>query len=229
MTATHLSYRQLLRMVLSRAVAAVVVTMAVFFIPAGTLDYWQAWAVCGVIFIPVVFVFGYLLKHDPALLERRMRYREPHKQQQRIVRLTYPFFIITFVLPGLDRRFGWSGMPVAVALVADVVIVAGYGLFILVLRENSYLSRVIEVAQDQKVISTGPYAVVRHPMYVAALLMYLALPLALGSYWAVIPALAFVPLIIARILNEEIVLARDLPGYIEYTRRVKYRLIPTIW
>lgn len=229
MTTAHLSRNQLLRIVLSRAIGAVVVVFAMFFIPAGTLDYWQAWLFCALLFIPMALIFAYLLKNNPELLERRMRLRETHRQQKRIILLSYPFFVLVFLMPGLDRRFGWSEVPTAVVIVADVVMVSGYFLFFLVMRENSYASRVIEVAQGQKVISTGPYALIRHPLYAGALMMYVAMPLALGSFWAVIPALAIVPLIVARIINEESVLEKELDGYAKYTRRVRYRLIPGIW
>ncbi|HEY3291525.1 MAG TPA: isoprenylcysteine carboxylmethyltransferase family protein [Anaerolineae bacterium] len=229
MTSTQLSNHQVTRMVLSRTIAAVLVMLGVFFIPAGTFDYWQAWVVLAVILIPAAWGIAYMWKSDPGLMERRLRYREPHQQQQLIILISYPFFFLALLLPGLDHRFGWSQVPVAVVLAADIIIVAGYLLFFFVIRENSYASRVIEVEQGQKVINTGPYAVVRHPLYVASLLLMLALPIALGSYWAFIPTLPIVPLVMIRAVKEEQLLASELPGYTEYMQKVRFRLIPGLW
>lgn len=201
----------------------------VFFVPAGTFRYWQAWTYMAVLFIPMLVFVSYYLKKDPGLLERRMRTREKEHKQKTIITLSLPVFIAVLLTPGLDRHFGWSAVPPFVVIIADIIILAGYGLFVLVMRENRYASRVIEVEEDQKVISTGPYAVVRHPLYLAGLTIYLFSPLALGSFWAVPPALLLVVIYRARIQNEEKVLAEKLPGYREYLKRVKFRLIPGIW
>ncbi len=202
---------------------------AMFFLPAGTLDYWQAWVYLAILLLPMCLVVAYFLKNEPELLERRMRLKEKEPEQKAIILLSYPFFLAAFLLPGFDRRFGWSAVPPRLVMAADVIVLVSYGFFFRVMRENRFLSRVVEVDRKQKVISTGPYAVVRHPMYAAVIPMYFFSPLALGSFWALVPA-AFVPLIlIARIFNEEKVLGRDLEGYTDYTRRVKYRLIPGIW
>jgi protein-S-isoprenylcysteine O-methyltransferase Ste14 len=202
---------------------------AMFFLPAGTLNYWQAWVYMAVLLVPMCFVVAYFLKKDPELMERRMRMKEKEREQKAIIMLSYPFFLAAFLLPGFDRRFGWSAVPQWLVLAADVIVLVSYGLFFRVMRENRFLSRVVEVDRKQKVISTGPYAVVRHPMYAVVIPMYFFSPLALGSFWALIPA-AFVPLIlIARIFNEEKVLGKDLEGYSDYSRRVKYRLIPGVW
>jgi protein-S-isoprenylcysteine O-methyltransferase Ste14 len=139
------------------------------------------------------------------------------------------WFILAFILPGLDRRFGWSDVPVPVVLAADLLVLLGYGIVVLAFRENQYASRTVQVEQGQKVIATGPYALVRHPMYLGAMLMYAASPLALGSYWALIPALVIVPILVVRIVNEEQVLERELPGYPEYRQATRYRLLPGIW
>jgi protein-S-isoprenylcysteine O-methyltransferase Ste14 len=133
------------------------------------------------------------------------------------------------LLPGFDRRFGWSDVPVALVIAADVLVFAGYALFFLVLRENSYASRVVEVTEGQKVISSGPYALVRHPMYLGAMTMYVFSPLALGSYVALIPAVLIIPILVARIRNEEQVLAQELPGYTEYMQRTRFRVVPGVW
>ena len=137
--------------------------------------------------------------------------------------------LAAFLLPGFDRRLGWSSVPVAVVMLADLIVLTRYGLFVLVLKENRYASRVIEVAEKQSVITTGPYARIRHPMYLAVLSMYILSPLALGSYWAVLPALLLIFVLVARIRNEEKVLMQELEGYREYLQRVRFRLIPGIW
>lgn len=205
------------------------ITGAFLFLPAGTLNYWQAWMFMGAIFIPAFFVIIYFMKNDPKLLERRMRMKEKEATQKGIMALAAPLFLIGFLLPGFDYRFGWSDVPSELVIVSNLIVFLAYVSIFFVMKENSYASRIVEVEKDQKVISTGPYAVVRHPMYAAVIPLFLFIPLALGSYWSII---CFVPLpfiIIARLLNEEEVLKRDLPGYKEYCKKVKYRLIPHIW
>lgn len=201
----------------------------VILLPAGRWDYWQGWLYLLILYIPMFFVLHYLLKNDPALLQRRMRMRERESVQRRIIVLSLVYFLVAFTLPGFDVRFGWSNVPAWVSLVADVLVLTGYMTFVWVLTINSYLSRVVEVEAGQKVVTTGPYAIVRHPMYAGISLMYIASPVALGSFWALIPAVFIVPLLVARLRNEEQVLRRDLPGYEEYTQKVKYRLLPGIW
>jgi len=223
------SQGELTRMVMLRLLLAIPVLMALFFIPAGTFTYWQAWVYMAILFVPMLFVLYYLLKNDPGLLVRRMRMREKEAQQRLIIKLSLIPFLLAFLLPGFDKRYGWSMAPAPVVVMADVLVLLGYGLVFLVFRENRYTSRVIEVEQGQTVISSGPYAVVRHPMYSGSILMYLFSALALGSYWAMIPALLIVPVIVARILNEESVLVRDLPGYPEYMQKTRFRLIPGVW
>lgn len=201
----------------------------VIILPAGKWDYWQGWLYLLILYIPMFFVLYYLLKNDPALLQRRMRMREKESVQRRIIVLSLVYFLVAFTLPGFDVRFDWSNVPSWVSLIADVLVLTGYMTFVWVLTINSYLSRVVEVEAGQKVVSTGPYAIVRHPMYAGISLMYIASPVALGSFWALIPAVFIVPLLVARLRNEEQVLRRDLPGYEEYTHKVKYRLLPGIW
>ncbi len=209
--------------------AALLVVGAMLFVPAGTLDYWQAWLYIAVVFVPAAFVFAYFLKKDPAFLERRLSTREKEAKQQLIIKLSIPIFIIGFLLPGLDRRLGWSSVPFEFVIAANVVVFLGYVLIFLVFKENSYASRTIQVEKGQKVISTGPYAIIRHPMYVGTLLMYIATPIALGSYWALPPFLLMIPIIVFRILNEEEVLRKELPGYKEYCKKTKCRLLPFVW
>lgn len=220
---------ELRKKVASRLALAPVVLGMILFLPAGTFRYWQAWVYMGVLIIPMLAVMLYFLKHDPELLDRRLRVREKERRQKAIIALSYPLFLAVFLLPGFDRRFGWSSVPGALVAAADVVVLAGYGLFVLVIRENSFASRVVEVEARQRVVSTGPYAVVRHPMYVANILIYLASPLALGSFWAFLPALLTPAVMVARILNEEEVLKDKLEGYADYLGRVRYRLIPGVW
>jgi protein-S-isoprenylcysteine O-methyltransferase Ste14 len=210
-------------------VLSIVVLGLVFFLPAGTLAYWHAWVYCGILFIPMLFVFVYLLRNDPALLERRLRTKEKTRPQQLFIKLSIVVYVLAFLIPGFDYRFTWSSVPIIIVIIADVFVFLGYMLFFLVLRENSYASRVVEVEQGQKVISTGPYAFVRHPMYVAALVMFLFSPLALGSFWALIPVIPLPLLFAFRIKEEEKLLIQELEDYQKYTQKVRYRLIPMIW
>jgi len=207
----------------------ILVTGLILFLPAGSLKYWQAWVFMGVLFIPVIFVISYFLKHDPALLERRIRFREKETHQKTIIKLANLFFFMGFLFPGFDYRFGWSNVPMLIVIISDVIIFLGYLLVFFVFKENSYTSRIVEVDKKQKVIATGPYSVVRHPMYVGVISMFVFMPIALGSYWALIFFLPLVVLIIFRILNEEQVLLRDLKGYKEYMQKTRYRLVPGIW
>jgi protein-S-isoprenylcysteine O-methyltransferase Ste14 len=158
-----------------------------------------------------------------------MKMKEKEREQKLIIKISYIPFFFAFLLPGFDKRFGWSDVPAAIVILADILVFISYCIFFLVLKENSYASRIVEVSPGQKVITSGPYAKVRHPMYSVVLSMYILSPLALGSYWAVIPIIFIIPVIVARIFNEEKVLTRDLNGYKEYTQKTRYRLIPGIW
>ena len=229
MSNNPLSQGELIRLVSTRLIVAIPVLLALFFLPAGTFAYWEAWVYLAILLIPMSLVLIYLLKNDPDLLERRMRIREREAEQKLIVKLSIFYFLLAFLLPGFDQRFGWSEVPVAAVIFADILVLLGYGMFFLVMRENSYASRIIEVEQEQKVIQSGPYGIVRHPMYLGVTLMYVFSPLALGSYWAIIPALLIIPILVARIRNEETVLRRELKGYPEYMQKTRYRLIPGIW
>ena len=155
--------------------------------------------------------------------------REREKAQKRIISFSWLWFLLAFLLPGLDHRFGWSNVPVGVVLLAGLLVLLGYGLVFWVFRANSYASRVIEVAQGQQVIDSGPYAIIRHPMYIGSIVLYIFSPLALGSWWAMIPALPIIPILVLRILNEEKLLVKDLPGYEAYLKKVKYRMLPGVW
>ena len=217
------------KLALIRLVGGVIAIAAMFFLPAGTFRYWQAWFYMLILLVPLFIFAAYLFLRNPALLERRMRTREMEPEQRKIIALSSTVLLAAFVVPGLDRRFGWSSVPTWLVLIADAMVLLSYLLFILVLRENEYAGRTVEVEQRQRVITTGPYSLVRHPMYLAVLLMYGFSPLALGSFWAMI-VVAILPIVlVARIVNEEKVLLRDLDGYADYCKAVRYRLVPGIW
>ncbi len=220
---------QLMRLVVTRVVMFFVFLGLFLFLPAGTWKFWQAWMWLAMMITLMLVTLRYLLKNDPALLERRMRMRERVGAQQKIIGVSFIFLLASFIVPGLDQRYGWSQMPAWVAILADTIVAIGYLMVLWVFKTNTYTSRIVEVETGQKVISNGPYAIVRHPMYVGAFLVYAASPLALGSYWAVLPGLMILPVLIFRILDEEKLLLRDLPGYREYTQKVTYRLLPGIW
>ena len=229
MSDSQASQGELIRMVIVRILVAILMLFAIFFLPAGTFAYWEAWVYLAIFFVPMLFFAIYLLKNDPELLARRMRMREKEAEQQLIIKLSYIPFVLAFLLPGFDKRFGWSNVSVGVVVIADILVLLGFGIVFLAFRENRYASRIIEVEQGQTVISSGPYATVRHPMYAGLLPLFTLSPLALGSYWAMIPAILIIPFIVARIRNEESVLARDLNGYQEYMQKTHYRLIPGMW
>jgi protein-S-isoprenylcysteine O-methyltransferase Ste14 len=216
---------------LALAILAIVMGL-VLFVTAGTVHYWQAWAYLAVFFGVSILVTVYLMRRDPALLERRMRggpTAEPERAQRIIMWLVSLGFVALLVVPALDHRFGWSPAPRGIVLAGNFLVVMGfYGIF-RVYRENTFGGATIRVSPDQKVITTGPYAVVRHPMYASASLYLAGTPLALGSYWGLLVVALMLPALIWRLLDEERVLARDLPGYTEYLRRVRYRLFPGIW
>lgn len=220
---------KLLLLVLSRFIPILGIIFALFFLGAGTFDYWQAWVYLGLIFTIMICFLIYLLMKDRALLERRMRMKEKEGEQKKFLLIAVLYFILLFLLPPLGIRFGWPQAPVWAVILADVLVVTGYGIVIWTMVTNSYASRVVEVEKGQKVISTGPYAIVRHPMYLGNCLMYLMTPLALGSFWVMLLGLLFPLVLSLRIRNEEEVLTRDLEGYADYKKKVKYRIIPGIW
>lgn len=224
-----MSREQLLKVVAGRIIMIIPMLMLFFFLPAGTWNYWQAWVYMGVLITPMFFAMIYLIKNNPELLERRMRLKEKRSEQRLIVKVSLVFFLLAFILPGFDRRFGWSDVPMGLVIASDLCILIGYLIIFRVMQINTFASRVIEVVSEQKVIDTDLYSIVRHPMYVGAILLYVASPLALGSYWAVLPAIVIIPIIVARIKDEEAALDKDLAGYLEYKQRTKYRLIPFIW
>lgn len=199
------------------------------FLPAGTLRYWNAWLLMGVLFIPMFAAGIVLLCKSPGLLEKRLNAREKENEQKRVIGLSLLMFVGGFVTAGLDFRFGWSRLPLWAVIAATAVFLASYLLYAQVMRENAYLSRTVEVQEGQKVIDTGLYGIVRHPMYFATLFLFLSMPLILGSVYAFIIFLFYIFIIVKRIENEEAVLKKELLGYAEYTQRVRCRLIPFIW
>ena len=215
------------------SVAALAGVMAVLlFVPAGTLRYWQAWVYLSVFVGASALVTLDLLSHDRALLERRMKGGPAAEQRplQKLIMLgALACFIALLVVPALDHRFAWSSVPTVLVIAGDALVAIGFYLIARVYRENSFTSATIEVMQNQTVISTGPYAVVRHPMYASSLLYLLGTPLALGSYWGFVPVAVMIPFLIWRLLDEERLLARNLAGYTAYQQRVRRRLLPFVW
>jgi protein-S-isoprenylcysteine O-methyltransferase Ste14 len=209
-----------------------VVMGLLLFVCAGTVRYWQGWAYLVVFAGASCLTTIYLIKYDPALLKRRLRggpTAEKERAQKIIMLFTSMGFIALLVVPALDYRFGWSAVPLYIVIAGDMLVATGFYFIFLVYKVNTFTSATIEIAVDQQVISTGPYALVRHPMYASALLYLLGTPLALGSYWGLLAFAATVPFLIWRLLDEEKFLATNLPGYTEYQQRVRSRLIPRIF
>ena len=201
----------------------------ILFLPAGTFKYWQGWILIGILFVPMFVAGLILMKKNPELLKKRLNAKEEEKEQKIVILLSGIMFLAAFIVAGLNFRFGWIVLPMWATYIAAAVFLGAYALYAEVLRENEYLSRTIEVQKDQKVVDTGLYGVVRHPMYMTTLLLFLAMPMVLGSVISFAIMLLYVPIIVMRIRNEEKVLAKGLPGYEEYMKKVKYRIIPFIW
>ena len=209
-----------------------VVLSALLFIPAHSLAFPRAWAFLAVYFLPQTLMIGYFLRTDPAFVERRLKMgpgAETRTRQKLIMKLVILCFFLSIMIAGLDQRFGWSHVSLVVSIAACIVMLIGIGIQFRVFLENSFASATIELAADQTVIATGPYAFVRHPMYFGALLTDCCIPLALGSWWALLPVVAKVPVIVLRLLDEEEFLRANLSGYAEYCQKVPHRLIPAIW
>src|SRR5215831_13007871 len=216
---------------LALAILGVVMGLLLF-VPAGTVDYWQGWVYLSIFMGASVLITLYLMRRDPALLERRLRggpTAEKRLAQKFIMLGASTGFIALLVVPAFDHRFGWSAVPLGGVVAGDVLVALGFYFISLVYRENTFTSATIEVAENQTVIVTGPYAIVRHPMYASASLYLLGTPLALGSYWGLVPVAAMIPFLLWRLFDEECFLARELPGYTDYQRRVRHRLVPFVW
>jgi len=204
-------------------------TAAFIFIPAGTLDYWQGWLFLATLFIPMLCVMFYMLKYERGLLEKRINPKEKRTEQAWIQIVNTILVIAMAVIAGLDHRLGWSRMPVWAVIASAVLMLAGYITFIKIMLYNEYASRTIEIQKGQKLVSSGPYAVIRHPMYAAGIFLYIFVPLVLGSLWALIPMLFLPFTLMLRIIDEEKALIKGLKGYKQYMKIVKYRLMPWVW
>lgn len=214
---------------ITKYLAGVVLVGLLLFLPAGTFYYWEAWLFIGILFLPM-FVAGIILMvRKPELLRKRLNAKEEQNEQKAVVLISGLLFLTMFIVAGFNRRFMWYMMPDWAVYVAAAVFLIGYALYAEVLRENVWLSRTIEVQEEQQVVDTGLYGIVRHPMYSATLLLFLAMPLVLNSVWSFAIMLLYVPVIVKRIRNEEVVLEQGLAGYSDYMKRVRYRLIPFVW
>ena len=214
---------------LTKLACGLVLVGLLIFLPAGTLSYTYGWLLIGLLFVPMLIAGFVMLSKSPDFLKKRLDAKEKQGTQKGVVALSGLMFIAGFIVAGLDYRFGWSDMPTWVVVTASVLFLAAYALYAEVMRENAYLSRTIKVEEGQKVVDTGLYSVVRHPMYMATILLFLMMPIVLGSWYALI-AFAFYPaVIVVRLKDEEELLTKELPGYAEYKQKVKYRIIPFIW
>ena len=198
-------------------------------LPAGTVFYWNAWLLIGILFIPMFIVGIILMFRDPELLRKRLKVKEKETEQKSVIISGGLMFICGFIVAGLDYRYQWSVLPKWFVIVATVIFFAGYLMYAEVLRENRYLSRTVEIQESQKVIDTGLYAIVRHPMYTSTILLFLSLPLVLGSLSSFVIFLMYPLIVIKRIKNEEEVLEKGLAGYSDYKNRIKYKVIPFVW
>ena len=224
--------KQLILPTLRTFLIGFIVLGTLLFLPSWTINYWQAWVFMVVFMVSTNAIGIYLSLKDPELLERRKKFgpgQEQSPAQKIIISLAVLSFLGLFVFCALDYRFGWSPVPAAVSVFGDVLVALGLFINLLVFRENSYGGSTIETVEGQKVISTGPYALMRHPMYVGVLIMVIGVPLALDSWWGLAILLITIPVLMWRILDEEQLLKKDLPGYLEYTQKVHYRLVPYLW
>jgi protein-S-isoprenylcysteine O-methyltransferase Ste14 len=214
---------------ITRFLAGLAAVGMLLFIPAGTLHYPQGWLLVVILFVPM-FIAGFvMMAKNPELLQKRLNVKEKESEQREVIVSSGIMFLAAFLFAGLSFRFGWLRLPIPVSIVAAVLFLVAYALYAEVLRENTYLSRTVEVQEGQKVIDTGLYGLVRHPMYMATVLLFLSMPLVLGSVISFVIMLCYIPIIVKRIKNEERVLEEGLQGYKEYKKKVKYRLIPFIW
>lgn len=221
--------KELFKDAIIRYVAGVFLLGVLIFLPAGSFSYWQGWLLMGILFVPMFFAGLVMMAKSPDLLRKRLSAKEEQSDQKEVILLSGLMFLAAFVVAGLSYRFQWLMMPAWVSYAAAAVFLVGYCLYAEVLRENVYLSRTIEVQEDQKVIDTGLYGVVRHPMYMSTLLIFLAMPLILGSPVSFVIMLLYIPIIAKRIRGEEVVLEQGLEGYTEYKQKVRYKVIPHIW
>ncbi len=223
-----MTFKLFLEAIIKFALGALLVGVLIF-LPAGTMDFYNGWLLLIVLFLPMFLAGVVMMIKNPALLRSRLDAKEKQGEQQTVIKLSGLMFILGFVLAGLDFRYGWSNMPIGISYTGCVILLISYGLFAEVLRENTWLSRTIEVQEGQTVVSTGLYGIVRHPMYFATVFLFLTMPVILGSWVSFVVFLMYPFIIAKRIRNEEQVLEKELKGYIEYKKKVKYRMIPFIW
>ena len=223
--------KKLLVDALVKVTLGIVMIGLLLFLPAGTLAWWQGWLLLIILFVPMVIAGFVMMKKSPDLLRKRLNIKEKQKDQQLVVKLSGLMFLVGFILAGLGKRFGWWRLPIPgwVKWVAAALFLVAYLLYAEVLRENAFLSRTIEVQENQTVVDTGLYGIVRHPMYAATLILFLSMPLVLGSLWAFLVFLAYPIIIAGRIRGEAQLLRAELAGYEEYCRKVKWRVIPFVW
>ena len=207
----------------------VLIISALLFIPAGSLEYWNAWVFIGLLFIPMFIAGIVMMIKKPELLRKRLNSKEKEKEQKQVILLSGLMFLVGFIVAGLNYRYKWLELPNIVVIIASILFIIAYILYAEVLRENTYLSRTIEVQENQKVVDTGLYGIVRHPMYATTILLFLTMPLILGSFISFLIFLIYPVIISKRIKNEEKVLERNLKGYAEYKKKVKYKIIPFVW
>lgn len=221
--------KNLLFQSIAKFLIGIVVMGLLLFLPAGSFHYWQGWLLMGILFVPMLIAGMVMMLKNPELLRKRLNAKEEEKEQKTVVALSGILFVVAFVVAGLNWRFQWLLLPEWVVWSTAALFVVSYCLYAEVLRENTYLSRTIEVQEHQKVIDTGLYGIVRHPMYMVTTILFLMMPLVLGSLISFFIMMLYIPLIVKRIRNEEAVLEKGLEGYDEYKLRVKYRLFPFIW
>ena len=214
---------------ITRFLLGLLMVAALLFMPAGTWNYPQGWLLLGILFVPMFIAGLVMMKKNPELLKKRLNVKEEEPEQRRVILFSGMMFLASFLAAGLSCRYGLLMLPFSMSMIFAILFLAAYALYAEVLRENAYLSRTVEVQEDQKVIDTGLYGIVRHPMYMATVLLFLAMPLVLGSVLSFVIMLAYIPIIVKRIRNEEEVLTQGLPGYAEYKSKVKYRLFPFLW
>ncbi|MBO4949921.1 MAG: isoprenylcysteine carboxylmethyltransferase family protein [Clostridia bacterium] len=221
--------KKLLVTALTRCTLGIILVFLLIFLPAGTLHFPKGWLLMGVLFLPMLIAGFVMMIKNPSLLEKRLKADEKQKEQKAVIGISALMFVLGFVVAGLDFRFGWLRLPNIVTVIATAVFLLAYLLYARVLRENTYLSRTVEIQENQKVIDTGLYAIVRHPMYLSSILLFLSMPLILGSLYSFAVFLVYPFVIAKRIKYEERLLEKELSGYKEYKQKVKYRLLPFVW
>ena len=221
--------KKLVTTVLARCISGVILVFLLIFLPAGTLRFANGWLLMGVLFIPMLIAGFVMMARNPKLLEKRLKVDEKQKEQKTVIAISALMFVCGFVVAGLDFRFGWFLLPKAATITATATFLLAYLLYAEVLRENTYLSRTVEIQENQKVIDTGLYSVVRHPMYASSVVLFLSMPLILGSVYSFIIFLVYPFVIAKRIKHEEELLEKELEGYKEYKTKVKYKLVPFVW